>query len=153
MTLSLQEISDRLELQDLAVQYSTSVDRKDWALYESLFTPDAVIDYTQAGGIRGAPREVAQWLAQVMPTFPAYQHLVANHELKISGDEAWGRAMLLNPMGCQTPRGVQVAFVGLWYNDRYRRTGDGWKFTERVEEMSWQRDWPEDFTVPEAAGI
>ena len=47
MTLSLQEISDRLELQDLVVQYSTSVDRKDWDLYESLFTPDAIIDYTQ----------------------------------------------------------------------------------------------------------
>ncbi|HVM64763.1 MAG TPA: nuclear transport factor 2 family protein [Acidimicrobiales bacterium] len=142
MTLSLQEISDRLELQDLAVQYSTSVDRKDWALYESLFTPDAIIDYTQVGGIRGHPREVAEWLSTTMPMFASYQHLVANHELKIDGDEAWGRAMLFNPMGCPTPDGVQVAFVGLWYNDRYRRTPDGWKFTERVEEASWQRDWP-----------
>jgi len=113
MTLSLQEISDRLELQELAVRYSTAVDRKDWALYESLFTPDAVIDYTQVGGIKGHPREVTEWMTQVMPTFPAYQHLVANHELKIDGEAAWGRAMLLNPMGCTTPQGMQVAFVGL----------------------------------------
>ena len=37
--------------------------------------------------------------------------------------------------------------------DRYRRTAEGWKFTERVEEMSWQRDWPTDFRVPEVSGI
>jgi hypothetical protein len=145
MTLSLQEISDRLELQELAVRYSTAVDRKDWDLYESLFTPDAVIDYTQVGGIRGGPHEVREWLAQVMPGFPAYQHLVANHELSITGDEATGRAMLLNPMGCATPSGTQIAFVGLWYNDRYLRTAEGWRFTERVEELSWQRDWPPGF--------
>ena len=145
MTLSLQEISDRLELQDLVVRYSTSVDRRDWDLYESLFTADAIIDYTQVGGVRGGPHEVAQWLAQVMPTFAAYQHLVSNVELTIDGDAATGRAMLFNPMGCQTANGVQVALIGLWYNDRFRRTEDGWRFTERVEELSWQRDWPPGF--------
>jgi hypothetical protein len=150
MTLSLQEISDRLELQELAVRYSTSVDRQDWSLYESLFMPDAVIDYTAVGGVRGAPHEVAQWLAKVMPNFPTYQHLVANHELKIDGDEAWGRVMLFNPMAVPVPGGVQIASSGLWYNDRYRRTPDGWKFTERVEEHSWARDWPAGFSVPDA---
>ena len=53
--------------------------------------------------------------------------------------------MLFNPMGCKTPSGVQVALVGLWYNDRYQRTEQGWQFTERVEELSWQRDWPPGF--------
>jgi hypothetical protein len=148
MTLSLQEISDRLELQDLAVRYSTSVDRQDWALYESLFTPDAVIDYTAVGGVRGGPHEVAEWLAGTMPTFPVYQHLVSNVELSIDGDTATGRAMLFNPMGCRTPDGVQVALIGLWYNDKFRRTPDGWRFTERVEEPSWSRDWPPGF-LPE----
>ena len=148
MTLSLQEISDRLELQDLVVRYSTSVDRKDWALYESIFTPDAVIDYTAVGGVRGGPHEVAQWLAKTMPTFPAYQHLVSNVELSIDGDTATGRAMLFNPMGCRTGDGVQVAWIGLWYNDKFRRTPDGWRFSERVEEPCWQRDWPPGF-LPE----
>jgi len=148
MTLSLQEISDRLELQDLVVRYSTSVDRKDWALYESLFTPDAVIDYTAVGGVRGGPKEVAQWLAETMPMFPAYQHLVSNVELSIDGDAATGRAMLFNPMGCRTADGVQMALIGLWYNDKFRRTPDGWRFTERVEEPSWSRDWPAGY-LPE----
>jgi hypothetical protein len=148
MTLSLQEISDRFELQDLIVAYSTSVDTKDWTLYESLFTPDAVIDYTEAGGVRGQPKEVAEWLSKVMPNFPAYQHMISNIDLKISGDEATGRTMLFNPMGCSTPNGMQVALIGLWYLDKFRRTGDGWKFTERYEQVSWQRDWPADFVVP-----
>jgi hypothetical protein len=148
MTLSLQEISDRLELQDLIVRYSTSVDRQDWVLYESIFTPDAIVDYTAVGGVRGGPHEVAEWLAKTMPTFPTYQHLVSNVELSIDGDAATGRVMLFNPMGCRTPDGVQVALIGLWYNDKFRRTPDGWRFTERVEEPSWQRDWPPGF-LPE----
>ena len=112
MTLSLQEISDRFELQDLIVAYSTSVDTKDWTRYESLFTPDAVIDYTEAGGVRGQPKEVAAWLGKVMPNFPAYQHMISNVDLTISGDEATGRTMLFNPMGCTTPTGMQVALIG-----------------------------------------
>lgn len=142
VTLSLQEISDRLELADLVVRYSAAVDRRAWDLYESLFTPDAVIDYTEAGGIRGAPAEVRAWLEQVMPSFPAYQHLVSNTELDIDGDVATGRTMLFNPMGLPTPTGVHVAFVGLWYRDRFVRTPDGWRFAERYEELSWTANWP-----------
>ena len=45
MTLSLQEISDRLEIDDLLTRYATGVDRKDWDLWETCFTSDAFIDY------------------------------------------------------------------------------------------------------------
>jgi len=148
MTLVLQEISDRLELGDLVVAYSSAVDQRDWDAYERLFVADATIDYTEAGGIRGAPADVRAWLAQVMPSFPAYQHMVSNIELVLDGDRASGRSMLFNPMALPGIGGATVAFVGLWYRDRFVRTADGWRFTERYEELSWKSGWPAGFSSP-----
>ena len=31
----------------------------------------------------------------------------------------------------------KVFFVGLWYADRLVRTADGWRFAERVEQLSY----------------
>ena len=45
MALSLQEISDRLELQDLVTQYADIIDRKAFSELSSIFIDDAVIDY------------------------------------------------------------------------------------------------------------
>jgi SnoaL-like domain len=149
MVLSLQELSDRMELNDLIVRYSTAVDRRDWDLYETLFTDDATIDYTEAGGIRGDRVTVRNWLAEVMPNFPGFQHMISNSEITLAGDTASGRTMLFNPMVLSKPDGgTHVAFVGLWYNDNFVRTADGWKFSSRYEEVSWMHNWPEDFAVP-----
>jgi hypothetical protein len=149
MPTSLQELSDRLEINDLLVRYCTAVDRMDWDLYRSCFLPDAVIDYTEAGGPRGSTQEVSDWLAQTMPNFPKFQHLIANSEVTVDGDTGTGRTMLFNPMGLPGPDGgLHVAFVGLWYNDTFVRTGEGWKFASRREEVSWMHNWPQDFTVP-----
>ena len=44
MTKSLRELSDRLEIQDLLVDYSYAVDRRDWDSLDRIFTPDATIE-------------------------------------------------------------------------------------------------------------
>ena len=63
------------------------------------FTPDAFIDYTSSGGIKGKLPEVKAWLAQIMPTFPMTQHLVANRVIAVQGDTATCRSYFFNPMG------------------------------------------------------
>jgi hypothetical protein len=145
MTMTLQEISDRIEINDLIVRYSGALDRREWDLWESLFAPEAVVDYTEAGGIRGDVAEARRWLEETMPMFPAYQHLVANSEVTLTGDTASGRTMLFNPMGFASPKGgVRVAFIGLWYHDEFVRTDAGWRFSSRYEELSWRHNFPGD---------
>ena len=56
--LTLQEISDRIQIQDLLTRYTNAIDGKDWALLDTCFTPDAHVDYTATGGIKGAYPEV-----------------------------------------------------------------------------------------------
>ena len=52
-SMTLQEIADRIEIDDLLTRYATAVDGKDWDLYETCFTPDVSIHYTAPGSIQG----------------------------------------------------------------------------------------------------
>ena len=51
--LSIQEISDRIRINDLLVRYTLAIDTKDYDLLDTVFQPDATVDYTTSGGIRG----------------------------------------------------------------------------------------------------
>jgi 3-phenylpropionate/cinnamic acid dioxygenase small subunit len=132
--MDLQTLGDRLEINDLLTRYAHSVDTKDWALYRTVFTPDAHIDYESAGGIKGDREAVAAWLETTMAGFPMTQHLIANIDVKIDGDKAKVRAMFYNPMGM--PSG-KTFWCGGFYKHSLVRTADGWKSERLIEESSW----------------
>ena len=129
--LSLQEISDRLEIQQLLVDYATAIDQRRFDDLDRIFTPDAYIDYRAMGGIDGPYPQVKSWLAEVLPQFPAFCHLNGNFDIRLAGDAATGRTMCLNPM--KLAGDGQILFCALWYDDDFVRTGDGWRLTRRVE--------------------
>ncbi|SVE24716.1 uncharacterized protein METZ01_LOCUS477570, partial [marine metagenome] len=58
----IRDLADRLAIGDLLTRYATAVDRRDWDLYRTVFTSDAEIDYTSAGGIAGTVDEVVEFL-------------------------------------------------------------------------------------------
>jgi hypothetical protein len=72
--MTLQEISDRLEIQDLMDRYCYAIDERDWDALDTVFTPDAVIDYTESGGVKGSLAEIKAWLPKALERFPAFQH-------------------------------------------------------------------------------
>ncbi len=137
MTLSIEEISDRLEIQDLLATYSHAIDSMQWDTLDEVFTPDAFIDYTAMGGPAGNLVETKKFLAEVMPSFPGFQHMVATSKVTIDGDSGTGRTICHNPMTIATPDGNRTVFCGLWYNDRYVRTPAGWRIAERIEEKCY----------------
>lgn len=130
--LSLAEVSDRLEIQQLLVDYSTAIDQRRFDDLDAIFTPDAYIDYRVMGGIDGPFPEVKAWLATVLPNFPAFCHMIGNFDITLDGDTATGRTMCLNPM--QLNDDGQILFCALWYLDEFVRTADGWRLTRRVED-------------------
>jgi 3-phenylpropionate/cinnamic acid dioxygenase small subunit len=137
-SMTLQEIADRVEIDDLLTRYATALDIKDWDLYARCFTPDASIDYSSSGGIKGKLPEVKAWLAQIMPTFPMTQHLVANRVIVVQGDTATCRSYLFNPMGLpDDANGLVLFFEGGYYSDKLVRTPDGWRIRERIEESAY----------------
>ncbi len=155
--LSLQEMSDRLEIQDLFARYSFAIDERDWDALDAVFTPDARIDYTETGGAAGTFAEIKAWLPVALERFPMFQHMVATTKLVIDGDAATSRTILFNPMTHRADDGTeQVFFIGLWYRDRLVRTAHGWRIAERHEEMAYTHNVPQmgpapDIAVPDIA--
>ena len=130
--LSLEQISDRLEIQQLLIDYSTAIDKRRFDDLDNVFTPDAYIDYRAMGGIDGRFPDVKAWLAQVLPNFPVYAHMLGNCDVRIDGDTASSRTICFNPMVLGGDQN-QILFCGLWYDDEFVRTPDGWRMSKRVE--------------------
>jgi len=132
--MNRQALEDRIAAEDLLTQYATAVDRRDWEQYRSIFTADAEIDYTSAGGIAGTVDEIVEFLSTSLEMFEMTQHLVSNIDLKVSGDSATVTAMFNNPMRLA---GGDTWFTGGWYHHDLVRTPDGWRSRRLREESVW----------------
>ncbi|MED5220241.1 MAG: nuclear transport factor 2 family protein [Actinomycetota bacterium] len=129
-----QALEDRLAAEDLLTRYATAVDRRDWVQYRSIFTSDAEIDYSSAGGIAGTVDEIVEFLSTSLEMFEMTQHLVSNIDLEVNGDSATVTAMFNNPM--RLPGG-DTWFTGGWYHHDLVRTPDGWRSQRLREESAW----------------
>jgi len=142
--LSLQEISDRFEIQDLCYRYADIIDQKRFDELQDIFSDDAHIDYSAVGGPVGDKSSTIAFLKKALPAFKCYQHLNANIQITVNGDTATGRVMCFNPQEIATGKDkTQLFMLGLWYKDKYVRTKNGWRMQQRIEEMSWHFNAPE----------
>jgi hypothetical protein len=138
-------LADQQALTRLVTEYAYAIDERRWDRLDAIFTPDAYIDYCEMGGIDGPYPKVKAWLPEALKHFPGYMHFIGNLLFDVNGDEATGKVACLNPM--RVPRaegkGEDVMLLGLWYQDRYRRTAAGWRITQRVEKRSFYHNMPE----------
>jgi 3-phenylpropionate/cinnamic acid dioxygenase small subunit len=133
--MDAQAVQDKLEIHELLARYARGVDTKDWELWKSVFTPDALVDYSSAGAPVGPPDEIAAWLEQGLQVVPMTQHFISNIEVDVQGDTAKVRAMFYNPM--QLPGMSEMSFCGGYYHHEMVRTDEGWKSARLVEENVW----------------
>ncbi|AMN46242.1 dehydratase [Steroidobacter denitrificans] len=133
--MDLQALSDKLEIQEALARYARAVDDKDWALWKTVFTPDAHIDYRSAGGSVGGRDEIANWLRDSLEHFSMTQHYITNIEIELDGDEARVIALFYNPM--IYPGATGLSYCGGRYHHRFVRTPEGWKSRNLREENQW----------------
>ncbi|HEX9234702.1 MAG TPA: nuclear transport factor 2 family protein, partial [Actinomycetota bacterium] len=131
------EMASCVAISDLLDAYAEAVDDKDWDVLGALFTPDAVLDYTRAGGPRGTFEEVLPFLQQGLGLFSVTQHFITNRRIKVDGDRAESSAYLYNPLGRDDGGGMTFLAVGGRYVTRYRRTPDGWRISEHAVFTLW----------------
>lgn len=143
--MDLQEISDRIEILDVLTAYTRAIDTGDWDALDSVFTPDAQIDYTESGGIAAAFPEVKPWLAEMLPAFfPKRMHTLGQVEVVLRRDEADVAAYFHNPMPLQIDGddgqgGEKIVEFGGLYHHTMTRTPDGWRSRKLHEEIVWKR--------------
>lgn len=142
--LTLEQISDEVELRKLVITYANAIDTRQFGILDRVFTPDADIDYSAMGGMNGKYPAIKAWLPGALQNFPAYMHLIGNQAFEVNGDSATGQVSCINPMVIPNATGgTDTMFLGVWYLDKYTRTKDGWRISERVEKKCY------DFNMPE----
>jgi hypothetical protein len=134
-----QLLADRWAIDDLLTRYAQAIDTGEFDLLDTVFTADAVLDYTSAGGIRGTRDDVKAWLAKALAGLPVRQHLISNRAVTVDGDRATVRAAFFNPMLLPEADGASRWIPGGgYYNHRLVRTADGWRSVELIEEEVWR---------------
>ena len=143
-------IADRVEMEALRGEFTDAAMMRDRARLASLFTHDGALrmpsipaelvgrDQIRAGG----ERLQAQWAFFVQTTHPG--------TIQLDGNTATGRAYIQEL--ARTRDGRQGRNYAI-YHDRYQRTGDGWKFAERVYEVRYLDTSPLAGSAPRAAWV
>jgi uncharacterized protein (TIGR02246 family) len=147
----LQAIADRVEIEALRGEFTDAIMVRDYDRFASLFThdgtwriPDANVELAGREEIRaGIERLQGAWEYFVQTTHPG--------AIQLEGDTAAGRAYIQEVGHLRDGRSV---FNCSLYHDRYQRTPDGWKFTERVYEVRYLDTTPlaGSGSAPQAAG-
>ena len=142
--MDLPEISDRMEIADVVTRYTRAIDTGDWDRLDTVFTPDAQIDYTESGGIAGGFAEVKPWLAEMLPAFfPKRMHTIGQLDIVFIDDDP-DRADVVayfdNPMPMDDGRGgTKIVELGGLYHHEMVRTPDGWRSQRLHEQVVWKR--------------
>ena len=139
MPLDLQQISDRIEIEELLVRYSRAIDSRDFDTLETLFTEDATFD---AGGL-GCPtsaKAIREMIEGTLTGLDATQHLVGKSLIELDGDEAEVRTYLISQhIRESAPGPIKHYFLGGEYADRVVRTPEGWRIAYRRLDRLWKQ--------------
>ena len=132
------DIDDRIAIQDLIARYPDVVDEQRFDELDDLFTADARIDFTAFGGPVDSPAGIKSFLRDALGGFARTQHMMGLPLIRLAGDRATARTSCTNPMVVSNPDGSRsVWLIGLWYDDEFARTPDGWRFTSRKQERCY----------------
>jgi len=130
----LQAIADRVEIEALRGEYTDAVMMRDYGRVASLFTPDGALRMPNVPVELEGWEEIRAWGERV-PGFVDYL-VQTTHPgtIQLDGDSASGRAYLCELIGLRNGESQLNYAI---YHDRYQRTPDGWKFTERLYEVRY----------------
>jgi ketosteroid isomerase-like protein len=130
----LQAIADRVQIEALRGEATDAAMMRDYDRIASLFTPDAVVRIPHIGAeavSREQIRAAGERLQALLDYFVQNTH---PGTIQLDGDTASGRAYVCELIRFSDGRSELNYAI---YHDRYRRTPDGWKFTERVYEVRY----------------
>lgn len=116
-------LEDRAAIQDLRFRYHVAVNEKALESIPDLFTDDAEVHFEGIGTASGQSA-ISNLYADVVGQSPFIKQFIHNHVITLEGDVATG----LSYLDARTVRDGESLLVAARFDDRYRRTPQGWKF-------------------------
>jgi len=131
-------VEDTLAIQQLIATYPGIVDEREFDRLDDIFTSDARIDFSAFGGPVDTLPAIKAFLRESMALFKRTQHMMGLPDITLDGDRARARTSCTNPMVVAVADGTtSVMLIGLWYDDEFVRTPEGWRFTSRKQERCY----------------
>ncbi|WP_433734141.1 nuclear transport factor 2 family protein [Nocardia sp. CA-129566] len=146
----LRSLADRIEIEALRAEFPDAAMLRDFDRLAALFTEDAVMRIPDAGIEVVGRAELRARMPQMQAAWDFFVQHTHPGPIEIDGDTASGRAHI-----CEFGRlrsGSSHLNYAI-YHDRYRRTADGWKFTERVYEIRYLDNSPLPGSPPGENGL
>ncbi len=146
----LQAIIDRVEIEALRGEFTDAGMMGDLDRIASLFTPDGVWQIPGVDVRFVGPDEIRAGIQRLRGVWEFFVQTAHPGAIRLDGDTASGRAYIAE-FGRMRDGGAHSNHAV--YHDRYRRTPDGWKFTERVYEIRYLDSSPLPGSVPPAGPL
>jgi 3-phenylpropionate/cinnamic acid dioxygenase small subunit len=122
------ERDDRQDVSDLLVRYATAIDRRDWALFRTVFTDDCQLDYGEIGAWQGVDA-VTDFMERVHEMAGHTLHRLSNQVITVDRDRTTARTYVdALIMAADNASGVNG--IG-FYDDELVRTEAGWRIARR----------------------
>jgi ketosteroid isomerase-like protein len=132
-------IADRVEIEALRAEYSDAAMMRDYDRVAALFTEDGVLRMPNVPVELTGLAEIRAWGQRVPTIMEFFVQTTHPGVIRLDGDVATGRAYMHEVL--RTRDGHSEVNFAI-YHDRYRRTDDGWRFTERVYEVRYRDTSP-----------
>ena len=136
----LKDLLDRAAIADVVHGYAHGVDRRDWALYRSIFTDEVDIDFSTWGNLK--QRYAADvWVGMVRQTlacFDATQHTLTNLAITLDGDTATCIAKMTARHVLLAEGASHSQTLGGYYTNRLVRLAAGWKIAGCALMITWE---------------
>ncbi|MGE3619154.1 MAG: nuclear transport factor 2 family protein [Acidimicrobiia bacterium] len=141
MDPDLRRALDHVEIIDVLNRYALALDTQDWDLLRTVFTDDAVGDYS-AGTYEGFDA-IKGLVDRALGPLDASQHLIGSQAItSLDGDAATATCYLhAQHVKVGTPGGDQLIKAG-YYTDRLVRTEAGWRIAHRRLTITWENGNP-----------
>ncbi len=145
----LQAIADRVEIEALRGEFTDAIMMRDYDRFASLFTQDGVwrIPYVNVEFVRR--EEIRAGIERMQSLWYYFVQTVHPGTIQLDGDTASGRGYVCE-FGHLRDGRSELNYA--LYHDRYQRTPDGWKFTERVYEIRYLDTSPLAGSAPHTPG-
>lgn len=121
--------SVQLGVNAVLVRYASGIDRRDWDLFRSCFTPDCVVDYGEIGVWSGV-EEITAYMIAVHENCGYTLHRISNVDVEALGEGARARSYVdAVIMGPDNRDGVRA--IGFYGDHLVRSDGAGWQIAQR----------------------
>ena len=130
----LQAIADRVQIEALRGEVTDAAMMRDYDRVASLFTYDGVVRIPHIGAEAVSREEIRAGIGRLQALLDYFVQTTHPGTIQLAGDTASGRAYIQELGRFRDGRSELNYAV---YHDRYQRTGDGWKFTQRVYEIRY----------------